>query len=126
MKSQSSRADVYSRVTNKIITDLEQGVRPWMKPWNGEHAACRIPLPLRHCGTSYRGINIPLLWGEMMERGYAASKWMTYKPRGPTDSVRLLRVSERTTASLLRQIECAERQQGLEVFDRPGVRQSIE
>ena len=29
----STRADVYSRVTNRIIADLEQGVRPWMKPW---------------------------------------------------------------------------------------------
>lgn len=85
MKSQSSRADVYSRVTNKIVTYLEQGVRPWMKPWNGAHAACRITLPLRHCGTPYRGINILLLWGEMNERGYAASKWMTYKQAADLD-----------------------------------------
>ena len=34
-----SRKDVYTKVTECIISDLEQGVRPWMKPWNGEHAA---------------------------------------------------------------------------------------
>jgi len=28
----NSRADVYTRVTDKIIADLEKGVRPWMKP----------------------------------------------------------------------------------------------
>jgi antirestriction protein ArdC len=27
------REDIYSKVTQKIIASLEQGVRPWMKPW---------------------------------------------------------------------------------------------
>ena len=35
-KNSSPRVDVYTRVTGKIIADLEQGVRPWMKPWNAE------------------------------------------------------------------------------------------
>jgi antirestriction protein ArdC len=26
----TARPDVYSRITDKIITDLEQGVRPWL------------------------------------------------------------------------------------------------
>ena len=45
--------DVYSRITNKIIADLEQGVRPWMRPWSAEHAAGRITRPLRHNGVPY-------------------------------------------------------------------------
>ena len=28
----TARPDVYSRITDKIITDLEQGVRPWLGP----------------------------------------------------------------------------------------------
>jgi hypothetical protein len=40
----ASRQDIYSRVTAQIVADLEQGVRPWIKPWNAEHA--RHP-PLR-------------------------------------------------------------------------------
>ena len=75
----STRADVYSRVTNRIIADLEQGVRPWMKPWNGDNAAGRITRPLRHNGTPYRGVNVLLLWGEAMEKGYTSSTWMTYR-----------------------------------------------
>lgn len=71
--------DVYTRVTERIITDLEQGIRPWMKPWHAEHAAGRINRPLRHNGTPYRGMNILLLWGEAMEKGYAAPIWMTFK-----------------------------------------------
>ena len=74
-----ARKDVYSRVTDKIITDLEQGVRPWMKPWNAEHAAGRITRPLRHNGAPYNGINVLMLWSAAVDHGYAAPIWMTYK-----------------------------------------------
>ena len=57
-KSNTPRKDIYSRITDKIIADLEQGVRPWMKPWNADHAAGRITRPLRHNGQVYNGINI--------------------------------------------------------------------
>jgi hypothetical protein len=33
--AEPSRKDVYSKVTDRIIGDLEQGIRPWLKPWNG-------------------------------------------------------------------------------------------
>jgi antirestriction protein ArdC len=33
--------DIYSRITAKIIADLEQGVRPWLKTM--ERRACRRP-----------------------------------------------------------------------------------
>ena len=71
--------DVYTRVTNRIIADLEKGVRPWLKPWSAPHPAGSITRPLRHNGTPYRGINVMLLWGEAEEKGYAAPIWMTYK-----------------------------------------------
>ena len=63
--SKKPRQDVYSRITDKIIADLEQGVRPWMKPWNAEHAAGRISRPLRHNGMPYNGINILMLWAQL-------------------------------------------------------------
>jgi antirestriction protein ArdC len=77
--STQSRTDVYSRVTSKIIADLERGVRPWQRPWNAEQAAGRISRPLRHNGTPYRGVNVLLLWGEAQEKGYSTPVWMTFK-----------------------------------------------
>jgi antirestriction protein ArdC len=71
--------DVYTRITDKIISDLEQGVRPWMKPWNAEHAAGRITRPLRHDGTPYAGINVIMLWSSAMEQGFSAPIWMTFR-----------------------------------------------
>jgi antirestriction protein ArdC len=79
MSNDSERKDVYTRVTERIISDLEQGIRTWMKPWSVEHTAGRIIKPLRHNGAPYRGMNILLLWGEAMAKGYAAPVWVTYK-----------------------------------------------
>jgi antirestriction protein ArdC len=73
------RADVYTRITNAILTELEQGTRPWLKPWNAEHAAGRITRPLRANGIPYRGINILMLWAEAESKGYTAPIWITFK-----------------------------------------------
>ena len=71
--------DVYTRVTQKIIADLEQGVRPWLRPWNAEHAAGKISRPLRHNGQPYAGVNVLMLWMEATEKGYSAPIWMTFR-----------------------------------------------
>jgi antirestriction protein ArdC len=73
------RADVYERITNQIVGELERGVRPWLKQWNAEHSAGRISRPLRANGIPYQGINVLMLWSAAIERGYAAPIWMTFK-----------------------------------------------
>lgn len=73
------KQDVYTRVTDRIIADLEQGVRPWLKPWNAEHVAGKITRPLRHNGQPYSGVNVLMLWSEAMEKGYSAPIWMTFR-----------------------------------------------
>jgi len=55
--SQVPRLDLYHQVTNQTIAALEQGVRPWTKPWSADHLATRVSRPLRACGKPYRGIN---------------------------------------------------------------------
>jgi antirestriction protein ArdC len=75
----SNRRDIYSRITDRIVADLENGVRPWMRPWNTEHAAGRIVRPLRHNGIPYKGINVVMLWSAAMVKGYASPRWLTFK-----------------------------------------------
>jgi antirestriction protein ArdC len=75
----TEKQDVYTRITSKIIASLEQGVRPWVQPWNAEHAAGKIRRPLRHNGQAYSGINILMLWASAMEQGFTAPIWMTFK-----------------------------------------------
>jgi antirestriction protein ArdC len=73
------RKDIYQRVTDSIVAELERGVRPWLKPWNTEHAAGRITRPLRSNLVPYQGINVLMLWAEAVEKGFAAPIWMTFK-----------------------------------------------
>jgi len=75
----NGRRDVYGRITDKIIADLEQGVRPWLRPWNAEHAAGKIIRPLRHNGIPYKGINVVMLWSAATVKGYACPLWLTFK-----------------------------------------------
>ncbi len=78
-KSTTPRTDVYARVTDRIIADLEKGVRPWQRPWSAGNAGRSISQPLRASGVPYRGINVMLLWGEAADRGYVSPFWMTYR-----------------------------------------------
>lgn len=78
-KSAGDRSDIYSRITDRIVTDLEQGVRPWMRPWSVANTQGRITRPLRHNGLPYSGMNVLLLWSEGVARGFSAPMWMTFK-----------------------------------------------
>ena len=73
------KTDHYNKVTDQIVASLEQGVRPWMKPWSAEHAAGRITRPLRANGIPYQGINVLVLWSESVMKGYSAPIWMTFR-----------------------------------------------
>ena len=75
----NTRIDLYRRVTDSIIADLERGVRPWLKPWNAEHLSGSISRPLRANGQPYKGINVLMLWAAAMSQNFTAPIWMTFK-----------------------------------------------
>jgi antirestriction protein ArdC len=75
----TQRIDLYTRVTNAIVADLEKGVRPWLQPWNPAHAAGPITRPLRASGQPYKGINVLMLWTSAMTQNYSSPIWMTFK-----------------------------------------------
>lgn len=69
-------SDIYERITQRIVEQLEAGTRPWMQPWGAGGTPVR---PLRHNGIAYRGINTVLLWMTAAERGYSSTYWMTFR-----------------------------------------------
>lgn len=73
------RADIYARITDRIVADLEKGVRPWMQPWRSGNGRGGVTRPLRHNGLPYSGMNVLLLWSEAAVRGFASPIWMTFK-----------------------------------------------
>jgi antirestriction protein ArdC len=66
-----AKRDIYQEVTNSIIASIEAGVVPWQKNW----AVSGGGIPLRSCGTPYRGINVLLLGLQ----GRSCPHWFTYK-----------------------------------------------
>jgi N-terminal domain of anti-restriction factor ArdC len=67
------KQDVYERVTAKIVADLEQGVRPWMTPWNAEHAA---GAPHQACGIARRSFTAPSFLSRIPNSSsYSLRRW---------------------------------------------------
>lgn len=75
----TTRTDIYTRITDRIVEQLSHGTRPWLQPWNAEHAAGRITRPLRHNGQKYSGINILTLWMSAETQGFVSPFWMTFQ-----------------------------------------------
>ena len=73
------KQDIYQKVTDKIIADLEKGQLTWLKPWSTGNMDGRIMKPLRHNGMPYNGINVLMLWAASVEAGYVSPHWMTFK-----------------------------------------------
>lgn len=72
------RQSLYSEVTSRIIAKLEEGRLPWMQPWDGAACGCTMP---QNAGTArrYSGINVLILWAEVVARGFASQRWLTYR-----------------------------------------------
>ena len=70
--------DLYARITDRIIADLEKGELTWRKPWSDGGLSGPVLRPLRWEGTPYTGINILMLWMTAGEKGYRSPYWMTF------------------------------------------------
>ncbi len=72
------KVSLYDEVTRRIVAELEQGCVPWVQPWGRANVALGLP---RNAATQrhYSGINILILWGAVISRGYSAQHWLTFK-----------------------------------------------
>jgi len=64
-----SRKDIYSEITNKMISSLKSGTVPWKKNWQSS-----LPKNLS-TDKEYRGINLLIL----MNTDFGTPYWMTFK-----------------------------------------------
>lgn len=67
--------DVYAEVTARIITELEKGAAPWIKPWKAGSSPDHNLISKK----PYQGINRILLAVSSMANGYNSPTWATYK-----------------------------------------------
>ena len=82
MKNQSnssnSRFDVYSTITNQIISAIENGVGDVQLPWHRKGFNISRPTNVI-TNKSYNGVNIIALWLSSYVFGYEHGIWGTYK-----------------------------------------------
>lgn len=67
--------NLYQQVTDTIISELEKGAAPWVKPWRADATSDHNHVS----GKPYRGINRVLLGMASMASGFASPAWATYK-----------------------------------------------
>jgi len=74
------RASLYDEITDKIIAELEAGRVPWVQPWGTAAAKAQLAMP-KNASTDrqYSGINILILWGAVIERGFTGQSWLTFR-----------------------------------------------
>lgn len=74
------RTNLYSEITDKIIAELEAGRVPWVQPWGTAAAKAPLGFPKNaSTGRTYSGINVLLLWGAVIERGFSGQSWLTFR-----------------------------------------------
>src|SRR6202166_2899111 len=74
------RTSLYPEITDKIIAELEAGRVPWVQPWGTAAAKASVSMP-KNAATQrrYSGINVLILWGAVIERGFADQSWLTFR-----------------------------------------------
>jgi antirestriction protein ArdC len=65
---------IYQSVTDKIISELERGAVPWLKPWRVDSTADKNFIS----DKPYQGINRLILGLSSMTAGYDAPIWASY------------------------------------------------
>ena len=77
-KTHGLRSGLYAEVTARVIAELEEGRLPWVQPWDSAACGCTMPHNAA-TGRRYSGINVLILWAAVIEGGYAAQRWLTYR-----------------------------------------------
>jgi antirestriction protein ArdC len=74
------RTSLYQEITEKIIAELEAGRVPWVQPWGTSAAKASLAMP-KNAATQrrYSGINVLILWAAVIDRGFSAQSWLTFR-----------------------------------------------
>ena len=76
--SSGQKTNLYQEVTDRIVAELEHGRVPWVQPWGQAKAGLGLPKNAA-TGRRYSGVNILILWGAVIERGFACQHWLTFR-----------------------------------------------
>jgi antirestriction protein ArdC len=74
------RSSLYQEITDKMVAELEAGRVPWVQPWRTAAAKASLTMP-KNAATQrqYSGINVLILWDAVIEHGFSAQNWLTFR-----------------------------------------------
>lgn len=72
----TTKTDLHQAVTDRIVSAIEAGTAPWLKPWTSTGPTGR---PLRSTGEAYNGVNVLTLWLDSQEKGFSSSYWFGFQ-----------------------------------------------
>jgi len=80
VRAGADRISLYDEITTKIIAELEAGRLPWVQPWGTVSAKAPLAMPKNAAtGRGYSGVNVLILWGAVIENGFPAQSWCTFR-----------------------------------------------
>ena len=71
--------DPMQEFADRIVAELERGVKPWVRPWNPEKAGGPQAPFNPVTGKRYHGINVLILGMDMRAFASGDPRWMTYQ-----------------------------------------------
>ncbi len=78
--SNAERANLYDEITTRIIGELEAGRLPWVQPWGTAGVSAPLAMPKNaSTGRAYSGVNVLILWGAVIARGFSCQSWLTFR-----------------------------------------------
>jgi len=78
--SSAERANLYVEITTRIIAELEAGRLPWVQPWGTAGVSAPLTMPKNaSTGRAYSGVNVLILWGAVVARGFSCQSWLTFR-----------------------------------------------
>lgn len=79
MRQRQQHKDHYQEVTNRIIEALEEGRKPWVRPWDPDKAGGPQAPFNPTTGKRYHGINVLILGMDVRAFETGDPRWMTYQ-----------------------------------------------
>lgn len=73
----AQKRDLFQEVTDQIIQALEEGVVPWICPWDRGNPFGQMPVS-GSTGAFYGGVNVLILWLAAYRKGYSSPTWYTF------------------------------------------------
>ncbi len=76
----AERANLYDEITTRIVAEMEAGRLPWVQPWGTTGVSAPLAMPKNaSTGRSYSGVNVLILWGAVVARGFSCQSWLTFR-----------------------------------------------